>query len=1373
MKKLILIIALFPASLWGQITAASCSSTDVQTAFNAITSSTTTVTIPAGNSGCHWSTQVTLTVPSGNTSLTITGAGSLSTVGGGDVTVVTDDYASNNSVFAIHTNSTASSVLKILGITFQGGTGLVKFGGIISVDGSEQFRFGYSHLNTSTYSPGNNSAGMRLGGCIYGVADHVILDQTAGGVNNGIQEEQGACFGDPNGFGDYSWHTATDLGSANAFYVETSQINNGAANDCLNGGRFVFRFNTWRTTTPAPAVQTHPTGSAGSFRGCRMWEIYNNTITAAPSNYISSLFFLSSGTGVFWGNTIPSSSAGGGTGYAQVINLNSMRTNNTTYPQNAPPAGWGYCGTTSGPSNWDQNLNGTGQHCIDQPGMGVGDLLQGGFTSDGSGSNNKCDVTTGQCSIPNYNGSWVNEAVEPVYEWADNFTPVPSNPSVLLSVNSGFVNTFTANADYYTWCNASSTTGCTTFNGTQGTGSGVLASRPSTCTPGVVYWATDQGSWNSSGGGGQGVAYKCGPSANTWGTFYTPYSYPHPLVSGGSGVSLTVSTNGTGSGAVSGAACTTGSYTSGFTIGPCTAAASGSSTFTGWTVTGSAACSGTINPCPSFSLTATTTVTATFEAQVATPTFSPTSLSSPGRVTITSSTSSSTCHYTVDGTTPTTSSTVVTHPLYVGQSQTLKAVCSAAGYTNSAVGSQAYAPAVAKTKFAISAIAASENTNPFPNPNRSIVVEWLNVLTSPATDCNTYNWAPLDAWTTQSAAKGVVNLYTFSHVPQCANGTTNNANPPTDLTTGDTFFKNFVTAFWEHECSLSSPPSTPLTAASCNNMKYVETWNEDNTDLYWTDTYAHKAIMDNDMAGITKTFCSDCIVILGSVSAGGSGSHANGQSGYYDVAMLTEATAWAALSPFNAPDAVSIHDYWSRSNISPPPFVTTIASNSDATCTTGNTPNSSCYVPVIQEFSRVQGSAVLQNSAISSWAANLPVFGTEGGYGHVSNLCASTPSLCVNGIAEHMVGVASQNASTHSVPIDLLYASNTCTSPNDWGCYWNNGTSPQLPAINQVVSWLGANMITGSLTSSVITGGNKWTLPLSGGEIDFCDAWLANCTTSTSFNTQQHLDGTVTTLSGTVTLTQEPTLLASATTYTLSTATAGAGSGTITGCAGSYIFGATYTCTVTPATGSTLTGVSGCGGSGTTTYAGTMPASNCTVTATFGIVTYTLTTTHTNGTVTGTNCAAGTYNYNTAIGACTATPNTGYSFTGWSGTGSCSGVSGTGTASCTLTANSTLTAAFTLNSYTVTFATAGSGSGSISGTNCTTASYTYGTAVSCTATPSGGSTFAGWSGLCSGIGSCSFSVSAAGTATATFNTSATPQVSISGSVKISGSAGVQ
>jgi hypothetical protein len=65
------------------------------------------------------------------------------------------------------------------------------------------------------------------------------------------------------------------------------------------------------------------------------------------------------------------------------------------------------------------------------------------------------------------------------------------------------------------------------FTGAQGVGAGALASRPSTCTTGVGYWATDQGSWNTAGGA-SGLFYRCS-APNTWTLYYTPLAYPHPL----------------------------------------------------------------------------------------------------------------------------------------------------------------------------------------------------------------------------------------------------------------------------------------------------------------------------------------------------------------------------------------------------------------------------------------------------------------------------------------------------------------------------------------------------------------------------------------------------------------------------------------------------------------------------------------------------------------------------------------------------------------------------------------------------------------------------------------------------------------------------
>jgi aryl-phospho-beta-D-glucosidase BglC (GH1 family) len=97
-------------------------------------------------------------------------------------------------------------------------------------------------------------------------------------------------------------------------------------------------------------------------------------------------------------------------------------------------------------------------------------------------------------------------------------------------------------------------------------------------------------------------------------------------------------------------------------------------------------------------------------------------------------------------------------------------------------------------------------------------------------------------------------------------------------------------------------------------------------------------------------------------------------------------------------------------------------------------------------------------------------------------------------------------------------------------------------------------------------------------------------------------------------------------------------------------------------------------------------------------------------------------------------------------------------------------------SYTLAVAKSGSGSGTItsspSGINCgssCSAAYSSGTSVTLTASPASGSTFAGWSGACSGTSTCTVSMSAARSVTATFNTSSGTSYSLGVSKSGSGS----
>jgi hypothetical protein len=506
------------ASIAQTINAASCNQSDVQNAFNSVTASTTTVNIPAGN--CTWTSTVTLTQPSGSSGLTVqgqttcTGQGNPSGSSSGvvsctDNTTINDgmSYTSGDPALL---SVTVNGPFRMTGLTFtgQGASSTIQtYNGALNFYGaSTAFRLDHNDFNNILENFMNiESTGMS------GVIDHNVFNQNP---HTGISLHITGATG-PDWGGNLPWSQATQLGSSNFIYIEDNYFL-GSGEDCDRGGRFAMRYNTAQrlgSATSAQFVLVHPTGEpGGALRGCRAWEVYGNGwSTTSGGNHTFSDYFMSSGTGVSWNN----SDTDGLTD--NFLTLISMRRNNTTYTQTAFPAGWGYCGTSFNGtgSPWDQNSNSTtGYHCLDQPGMGKSDLLTlgGNFPTI-------IDTVIGSAKSP-------NQQSEPIYEWMDQFVPGTGQ-----FVNNEEPDAMFNNADYYLWCNASSPTGCTSFDGSQGVGSGQLANRPSTCTTGVAYWATDQGNWNQSGSGGQGELFKC-TSTNTWTLFYTPYTYPNPLVSG-------------------------------------------------------------------------------------------------------------------------------------------------------------------------------------------------------------------------------------------------------------------------------------------------------------------------------------------------------------------------------------------------------------------------------------------------------------------------------------------------------------------------------------------------------------------------------------------------------------------------------------------------------------------------------------------------------------------------------------------------------------------------------------------------------------------------------------------------------------------------
>jgi hypothetical protein len=111
-------------------------------------------------------------------------------------------------------------------------------------------------------------------------------------------------------------------------------------------------------------------------------------------------------------------------------------------------------------------------------------------------------------------GRGKNQALDPCYIWLRD-----ADMPMQISEASG--SQIVADRDYYLEG--------VSFDGTSGVGVGPIASRPATCTTGVAYWATDEGSWRAGFPNSSGRLYKA-TATNTWTLAYTPYTYPHPLI---------------------------------------------------------------------------------------------------------------------------------------------------------------------------------------------------------------------------------------------------------------------------------------------------------------------------------------------------------------------------------------------------------------------------------------------------------------------------------------------------------------------------------------------------------------------------------------------------------------------------------------------------------------------------------------------------------------------------------------------------------------------------------------------------------------------------------------------------------------------------
>jgi len=347
---------------------------------------------------------------------------------------------------------------------------------------------------------------------------------------------------------DPTVYASTLLGQTdNCMFVEdnninfTSPDNNGAGFvDAENASCYIARFNTAKNARFLQHGVTHGWGTVN-------YENYGNAYSRTTDSdglgdCYHSVHMQGSGTGAFWGNT-----------FSCFSTINSGAIDILHYFDAPPDGGNNYnvslhqCdGTQSRDGNTSPTATYRGYPCKNQPGRAPA----GGSPEWGTLS-----------PIPVYKNINIgngNAKVDTNHGCPFSGSPLYCAEHVVLG------------RDYYNAVSASAQSSTSSpFNGTTGIGHGTLANRPSTCTHttapdgddggGVMYWATDQGSWNTSStnpygvqaSGADGVLYRCS-STDTWTAYYTPATYPNAFRDDAGG-------GASGSGVISGGTSFSGS----------------------------------------------------------------------------------------------------------------------------------------------------------------------------------------------------------------------------------------------------------------------------------------------------------------------------------------------------------------------------------------------------------------------------------------------------------------------------------------------------------------------------------------------------------------------------------------------------------------------------------------------------------------------------------------------------------------------------------------------------------------------------------------------------------------------------------------------
>lgn len=299
-------------------------------------------------------------------------------------------------------------------------------------------------------------------------------------------------YGDDNGTNQHRlWALPLDFGGPRTVYIEDNTFEltysgNFNAIDANYGGSFVARYNV---LYDGLFIETHSSQEGGNRSG-KSFEVYGNIIDLRKNLSVSGgmAYRMRGGTGLVFMNEHVGSWSNPG------IHLDNVR---------SYASGSG-CGLCNGRSACDGNQSTSGWPCRDQIGRGP---------DNPRWSSSPSISAYAQPSVPSY--FWINR------------NGTADFPPVVIDWSSNHIQ---ADRDFYT--------SASPFTGASGVGCGKLTARPSTCTKGAAYWATEQSCSSLTGMVGvnpstpiSGTLYTC-TSPNTWTVYYTPYTYPHPQTTG-------------------------------------------------------------------------------------------------------------------------------------------------------------------------------------------------------------------------------------------------------------------------------------------------------------------------------------------------------------------------------------------------------------------------------------------------------------------------------------------------------------------------------------------------------------------------------------------------------------------------------------------------------------------------------------------------------------------------------------------------------------------------------------------------------------------------------------------------------------------------